>query len=76
MALSVQVAGFTKAESSDFRKIIGKKQREKIQEQLDWLVYGVHNEKHDIPGMIKKVGCSEAQALEIAKQLENFGKYS
>lgn len=76
MRISTDVSGFTKAESSNFRKIIGKKQREKIQEQLDWIVYGCHENGHDIDGAIKKVGMTEEQALGLAETLRNMGKYS
>ena len=76
MKISTDISGFTKAESSNFRKIIGKKQRDKIQEQLDWIVYGNHENGHDIPGAIKKVGLTEEQALELAETLRNTGKYS
>lgn len=76
MALAVQLAGFTKEESNHLRKIIGKKKRDKIQEQLDWLKYGVHNEDHDIEGIISKCGASEEQVDEILDQLKRMAAYA
>ena len=76
MALAVQLAGFTKEESNHLRKIIGKKKRDKIQEQLDWLKYGIHNKEHDIDGIMKKCGATEEQVDEILDMLKRMAAYA
>ena len=73
MAITTDCAGFTKAQSDIYRKIIGKKKVDEIDKYNQWLVYG--NEKENISGLIVN-RIPEEKALQLAEELVAFAKYS
>lgn len=73
MRISVDLAGFTKGQSDDLRKAVGKKKVKLIAQLFKDMIYG--NAEKNIPGMIAK-GIPEAKCIKLTEDLENFGKYA
>lgn len=84
MRIAADLAGYSKAQTSTFRKMIAKKKKELVEPELHKLVYGSgkydkdlpEEKRYNIPGMIKLHGVPEEKAKELADQLEAFASYS
>lgn len=72
MRIATDCAGFSKAQSDAYRKVIGKKMKEKIPIYNDWLVNG--NAEENIPGLVAK-GVQREAAEKLAEDLVAFGRY-
>lgn len=73
MRISTDLAGYSKADSSKFRKVIAKKKRDLVDPELHKLVYGL--DEANIPGMVKN-GINEDKAVELAEQIRAFAAYA
>jgi len=72
MKIATDCAGFTKAQSDTYRKVIGKKQVDKIPIYNDWLVNG--NKEMNITGLVAN-GVDRELAEKLAQDLVSFAKY-
>lgn len=86
MRISTNIAGFSKADSDNFRRIISKKKLKEMPKQREWFIHGrklkdydyegkLRDYKTEIPGAVA-LGHDEGAANELFDKMVDFASYA